>query len=95
MTDKKLAILKALYESRNEEKVCCASLDELSKKVGMSLPLISYHINGTLKSEGLKELWLIETMEKRVKMEIRFSMMGRLLIKGYIHSDEKQNEKIV
>ena len=84
LTDKKLAILKVLYESRNEEKVCCASLDELSKKVGMSLPLISYHINGTLKSEGLKELGLIETMEKRGKMEIRLSMMGRLLIKGYI-----------
>ncbi len=80
LTDKKLEVLKVLA---NDPK-CCASLDELSKKTGMSLPLISYHINGTLKSEGLKELGLVETTEKKGRMEINLSMMGRLLVKGYI-----------
>ncbi len=86
LTDKKLGILKVLAG----DKTCCASLDELSKKTGMSLPLISYHINGTLKSEGLKELGLIETMEKKGRMQIQLSMMGRLLIKGYIGHEIKE-----
>jgi len=80
LTDKKLDILKVLASNPK----CCSSLDELSKKTNMSLPLISYHINGTLKSEGLKELGLIETLEKKGRMEINLSMMGRLLVKGYI-----------
>lgn len=85
LTDKKLGILKVIAS----DPKCCASLEELSKKTGMSLPLISYHINGTLKSEGLKELGLIDAIEKRGRMQINLSMMGRLLVKGYIGSDEK------
>ncbi|MEK6826293.1 MAG: ABC transporter substrate-binding protein, partial [Nanoarchaeota archaeon] len=84
LTDKKLDILRVLYENKDNEDRCCASLDELGKRTNMSLPLISYHINGTMKSEGLKELGLVETVEKKGKMEISLSMMGRLLIKGYI-----------
>ena len=80
LTDKKIGILKTINNNVN----CCASLEELSKKTGMSLPLISYHINGTLKSDGLKELGLVETMEKKGRVEVQLSMMGRLLIKGYI-----------
>ncbi|MEK6922442.1 MAG: DUF6293 family protein [Nanoarchaeota archaeon] len=84
LTDKKLDILRVLYENKDNEDRCCASLDELGKRTNMSLPLISYHINGTMKSEGLKELGLVETVEKKGKIEISLSMMGRLLIKGYI-----------
>ncbi len=80
LTNKKINIIKTIYENTN----CCASLEELSKITSMSLPLISYHINGTLKSEGLKELGLVETMEKNGKVSVSLSMMGRLLIKGYI-----------
>ena len=63
---------------------CCASLDELSKKTKMSLPLVSYHINGNLKSEGLKELGLVETSGKKRKVEINLTRLGKLLIEGYI-----------
>ena len=84
LTDKKIGILRIIYENN-----CCASLEELSKKTKMSLPLISYHINGTLKSEGLKELGLVETMEKKGKVEVNLSMMGRLLIKGYVGKKEE------
>ena len=64
LTDKKMAILKLL-----KKPDCCSSLEELSKKTKMSLPLISYHINGNLKSEGLKEMGLVETEEKKGKMK--------------------------
>ena len=79
LTDRKIMILKTL--SRPD---CCLSLEELSKKTKMSLPLISYHINGNLKSEGLKEMGLIETNEKKGRIEIKLSTLGRMLIKGYI-----------
>jgi len=79
LTDKKKEILKLL-----KKPDCCSSLEELSKKSKMSLPLISYHINGNLKSEGLKEMGLIDTMEEKGKIAVSLSTLGRLLIKGYI-----------
>lgn len=79
LTDKKLEILKVLNNPK-----CCASLEELSKKTKMSLPLISYHVNGNLKSEGLRDLGLVETSEKKGRVEVKLSMLGRMLIKGYI-----------
>lgn len=80
LTDKKMKILKILYN----EKECCNSLEELSKKVKMSLPLISYHVNGTPKSEGLKKLGLIEVNEEKGRTSVRLSTMGNLLVKGYV-----------
>lgn len=79
LTDKKMEILKMLSKPD-----CCISLEDLSKRTKMSLPLISYHINGNLKSEGLKEMGLVETTEKKGRIEIKLSTLGRLLIKGYV-----------
>jgi len=81
LTDKKMEILKLL-----QQPGCCKSLEELSKKTKMSLPLISYHINGNLKSDGLKELGLIETTEEKGRIAVKLSTLGKLLVKGYIHS---------
>jgi len=81
LTDKKMEILKLI-----KKPDCCSSLEELSKKTKMSLPLISYHINGNLKSEGLKDMGLIETTENKGKIAVKLSTLGRLLIKGYISS---------
>jgi len=81
LTDKKMEILKLL-----KKPDCCSSLEELSKKTKMSLPLISYHINGNLKSEGLKDMGLVETTENKGKIAIKLSTLGKLLIKGYVSS---------
>ncbi len=80
LSDKKLSILKLLAK----DKTCCGSLEDLSKKTKMSLPLISYHVNGNLKSEGLKELGLVETVEQKGRIRIGLTMLGKMLIKGYI-----------
>jgi DNA-binding transcriptional ArsR family regulator len=80
LTDKKMQLLKVLYGKPE----CSSTLDELSRTTKMSLPLLSYHINGNLKSEGLKELGLIEAIEKKGKVTVILSMMGRMLIKGYM-----------
>jgi|SRR3989344_3164476 len=79
LTERKLNILKLLYEDG-----CCASLEELSRKAKMSLPLVSYHVNGTIKSEGLKQLGLVDVQQKRGKLDIKISTLGKLLIKGYV-----------
>ncbi|MEK6828319.1 MAG: DUF6293 family protein [Nanoarchaeota archaeon] len=80
LTNKKMEILKMLSKPD-----CCISLEELSKKTKMSLPLISYHINGNLKSEGLKEMGLVETNEMRGRLEIKLSVLGRMLLNGYVN----------
>ena len=85
LTEKKMRILESIYK----ESDCCSSLEQLSKKTKMSLPLISYHINGSAKSEGLKDLGLIETEEKRGKISVTLSILGRLLIRGYIDLPKK------
>ena len=79
LTEKKLGILRLLSEPN-----CCSSLEEISKRTNMSLPLISYHINGTLKSDGLKQLGLIDIKENKGKLNVNLSTLGRLLINGYI-----------
>jgi len=81
LTDRKMEILKLL-----QQPGCCKSLEELSKKSKMSLPLISYHINGNLKSDGLKELGLIETTEEKGRIAVKLNTLGKLLVKGYISS---------
>lgn len=80
LSDRKLKILQVL----SADKTCCKSLDELAKKTKMSLPLISYHINGNLKSEGLRNLGLVSTIEKHGRMAVELTMLGRMLVKGYI-----------
>lgn len=80
LTDKKMKILETIHN----EKDCCSSLDQLSKKLGMSLPLISYHVNGNLKSDGLKDLGLVETVDSGGRTSITLSTLGRLLIRGYV-----------
>jgi DNA-binding transcriptional ArsR family regulator len=66
------------------EDNCCSSLEQLSRKSGMSLPLISYHINGTPKSHGLKEMGLVETEDIGGRVNLRLTRLGQVLVKGYI-----------
>jgi DNA-binding transcriptional ArsR family regulator len=81
LTDRKMEILKTLSIPG-----CCLSLEDLSKKTKMSLPLISYHTNGNLKSEGLKEMGLVETNENKGRIEIKLSTLGKMLLRGYVSS---------
>jgi len=80
LTDKKMSILKTL----GEDPACCKSLEDLSKKTSMSLPLISYHINGSRKSEGLNDMGLVELEENSGRIKVDLSVLGRLLVNGYV-----------
>lgn len=78
LSENKLKILKHL----NPEKY--TSLRQLSKKLDMSVSLLSYYINGNYKSKGLKEFRLVEVKEENKNLLIKLSEMGNLLLKGYI-----------
>ncbi len=79
LSDRKMKLLALLAEDD-----CCASLEELGRKAKMSLSLVSYHINGNLKSDGLKQLGLIETKELGGRIHVELTTLGRLLLKGYV-----------
>jgi DNA-binding transcriptional ArsR family regulator len=80
LNEKKMEIVKFLFKNQT----CCSSMEELSQKLGMSLPLLSYHINGNLKSEGLKEMGLVTADEYKGKTTVKLTLLGRLLVKGYV-----------
>jgi hypothetical protein len=82
LSESKLQILGSL------DKGEFMSLKELNKKTGMSISLLSYHVNGNFKYKGLKEYRLIETKEKGKNLYVKLSELGNLLLKGYIKQDK-------
>ncbi len=85
----KLSYYNELSESKlkilcNLSKENYINLTELAKKTKLSISLLSYHLNGTLKYKGMVALRLVEVKEKNKNLLIRLSEMGSLLLKGYI-----------
>lgn len=89
LTDKKIELLKMLYKTKD----CCSSLEELSQKTKMSLPLVSYYINGSVKTEGLEAMGLVDVEKVKGKMHISLSTLGRMLVKGYIPSEKYRDKQ--
>lgn len=90
LNENKLRVLKELSA---EDYI---ALNELSKKLDMSVSLLSYHINGNYKYKGLKEFRLVDVKETNKNLLIKLSDMGNLLLKGYIEpedSDKKREKK--
>ena len=83
LNENKLKILKAL----NVDSY--TSLKDLNNALGMSISLLSYHINGNYKYKGLKEFRLVLTREGNNKLYVKLSEMGNLLLKGYITPNKK------
>lgn len=79
LSDQKLKILKLIHE-----KDCCDSLEELSDKMNLSFPLVSYHINGSPKSEGLENMGLVEIHKHGKTKSIGLTTLGRMLMNGII-----------
>ncbi|RME14604.1 MAG: hypothetical protein D6797_08425, partial [Bdellovibrio sp.] len=77
ISEKKMKILRTLY---GEEM----ALNELSKKIKISLPLMFYHIYGNGKNEGLVEMGLVEVEDRGKKTKIKISPLGRMLMCGYV-----------
>ncbi|RME52441.1 winged helix-turn-helix transcriptional regulator [Candidatus Woesearchaeota archaeon] len=78
LSERKLRILQALDANR------WTSLQQLSKALGMSAALVSYHLNGNYKYLGLRQHRLVEVKEEHQQLMVRLSQMGVLLLKGYV-----------
>lgn len=89
LTDKKMELLKMLYKNEN----CCSSLEELSQKTKMSLPLVSYYINGSINTEGLETMGLVDVEKVRGKISVKLSILGRMFVKGYIPADRYRDKQ--
>jgi hypothetical protein len=81
LPERKLAIVMFLKTQPD----CCSSLEDLAQRTKMSLPLVSYHVNGNSKAEGLLTQGLVEThVGPRGKTQIMLTELGRLIAEGAI-----------
>ncbi|HEV2227169.1 MAG TPA: helix-turn-helix domain-containing protein [Nitrososphaerales archaeon] len=81
LPERKLAILTFLKTQPD----CCSSLEDLAERTKMSHPLVSYHVNGNAKAEGLVTMGLIEThLGPRGKTQVMLTELGRLIAEGAI-----------
>ena len=81
LPERKLAILMFLKTQPD----CCSSLEDLAQRTKMSLPLVSYHVNGNSKAEGLLTMGLVQThLGPRGKTQIMLSELGRLIAEGIV-----------
>lgn len=81
LNDRKRKILEHLQDGMK-------SMQQLSKEMHISLSLLSYHIHGNRKSEGLVDMGLAELSEKNNQQYLALSAMGRLLLKGVVPEKE-------
>lgn len=80
---KKMEIIKALNKKGHFD-----SMDELSKYINMSLPLLAYHLRGNRDSVGLIEMKLVEAQKNENYVKLRLTDLGSLIAKGYIDYKE-------
>ncbi len=83
LNESKLNILKHL------DHVNYVSIKDLGDKLGMSVSLLSYHINGNLKYKGLKAFRTVDLKKDNKNLYVKLSDMGHLLLKGYL--EKKSN----
>lgn len=77
LNDRKRKILSALQTSSK-------TLSSISEDIGISLSLLSYHVHGNRKSEGLVDMGLVELSESDNQTVLSLSSMGRLLLRGSV-----------
>jgi len=83
--ERKLTILRYL----KEQPECCASMEGLSQRLKMSLPLLSYHINGSGRAEGLVSQGLVEVHEGlHGRTQVMLTELGKLMAEGLIETGQ-------
>ncbi len=79
LSDKKLRLLKIIAEKGRVD-----SMEELSKRTGMSLPLIIYHIRGSKEKPGLETLGLASTLREKGRLAVVLTTLGKLISQGHV-----------
>jgi len=77
ITEPKLEIIRAIEKSGGEIE----SLEKLSLISNLGKPLLSYHIRGSRKGQGLEDLGLVEVERgKRGRLRVKLTGLGRTLL---------------
>lgn len=77
ITEPKLKILLAIEGSGGEVE----SLEKLTKLMSFGKPLLSYHIRGSERADGLEKLGLVEVERgKRGRLRVKVTPLGRTLL---------------
>ncbi len=83
LPEKKLSLIKFLRGQPD----CCSSFEDLSQRTGMSLALISYHVNGNAKVEGLVSQRLVELhVGPGGRTQVMLTALGRLIAEGFVEA---------
>ena len=77
LNDRKIAVMKELEEGMR-------SMNDIANSLRMSLSLLSYHVHGNIKSEGLIDMGVVELEERNNQSYLSLTSMGRLLLRGSI-----------
>jgi hypothetical protein len=68
-------------------------MEDLSARLKMSLPLLSYHTNGSGKSEGLVSQGLVEVHEgPHGRTQVMLSELGKLIAEGLVGTPEAASD---
>jgi hypothetical protein len=87
LPERKLGLIKFLKGQPD----CCSSLVDLSKRTEMSLALVSYHVNGNAKVEGLVSQGLVELhLGPGGRTQVMLTALGRLIAEGFIETPSEQ-----
>lgn len=90
LPERKLAVLRYLKDKPD----CCASMEMLASGLKMSLPLLSYHVNGSRDAEGLISHGLVEVREgPHGRTEVALSELGRLIAEGLLDASQAPGER--
>lgn len=88
INDKKMYLLDLINKKGEFD-----SMEDLSKKAKMSLPLIAYHLRGNRDSEGLVSMNLVDTFKKDSTVSIKLTDLGKLIANGYVDVNGNPNCK--
>ncbi len=88
LSDRKLLLAKIVAERGRTD-----SLEELSRKSGMSLPLVVYHVRGSKSKPGLEQLGLVETHREKGRLAVEITPLGKLIIAGYVSTPDPRDKK--
>lgn len=77
LNDRKRAIMQRLQGGSQ-------AMQDVSEDLGISLSLLSYHVHGNRKSEGLVDMGVVELSERDNHSYLSLTAMGRLLLKGHV-----------
>lgn len=68
------------------------SLESFSKALGMSLPLVTYHVHGSKQKPGLVTLGLADVSRQKGRVSVRPTALGRLIVQGLVCVDDEKKK---